>query len=235
MKLFNKENILMYTVNKEKIGNNFSISIYNGEVIVSAPWYFTSNQIQRIVDEKRDWILEKIKAYEQTKAIKISNSKPRKALILGKEYIIDINFKNIKRPELNLNSEKIRINFPLQYKKKNIENMLEIVLRKMYQTIAENKIEDFMEKIRIKLGFAPEDYEIKKLSGKLADCIDMNKIVINPQIMKFDEDIIEYILMHEFCHLKYKTHSKLFQKIMEKNFENIDKVEKKLLKLNIEY
>ena len=34
----------------------------------------------------------------------------------SKEYIIDINFKNIKRPELNLNSEKIRINFPLQYK-----------------------------------------------------------------------------------------------------------------------
>ena len=51
MKLFNRENILMYTVNKEKIGNNFSISVYNGEVVVSAPWYFTSNQIQKIVDQ----------------------------------------------------------------------------------------------------------------------------------------------------------------------------------------
>ena len=72
-----------------------------------------------------------------------------------------------------------------------------------------------MEKTRIKLGFAPEEYLIKRIDNKLADCVDMNKIIINPEIMKYDQKTIEYIIMHEFCHLKYKTHSKGFEKIMK--------------------
>ena len=226
MKVLNqKRNVLMYTVDKDFYNSNLSISIENGEVVVCAPWYFTRNQIQKIVDEKREWILNKIKNYDKNVNKKINT---RITNILGKEYNININFKNIKRPELNLNNDEIYINFPLQYKKRNIENMLEIVLRKMYLTISENKIEEIMEKTRIKLGFAPEEYSIKRIENKMAACIDMNKIIINPEIMKYDQKVIEYIIMHEFCHLKYKTHSKGFEKIMKENIFQYERIKKEI-------
>lgn len=230
--LSEKRNVLMYTVDKDFYNTNLSISIENGEVVVCAPWYFTRNQIQKIVDEKREWILNKIKNYDRKLD---KNIEKRITNILGKEYNININFKNIKRPELNLNNEEIFINFPLQYKKRNIENILEIVLRKMYTTISENKIEEIMEKTRIKLGFAPEEYIIKKIDNKLATCLNMNKIVINPEIMKYEQRIIEYIVMHEFCHLKYKTHSKGFEKIMKENIFQYDKFKKEIEKEGYNY
>ena len=40
----------------------------------------------------------------------------------------------------------------------------------------------------------------------------------------YSKDIIEYIIFHEFCHLKYKTHSKKFYDMLKKykpNYENI--------------
>lgn len=223
--LSEKRSVLTYTVDKDFYNTNLSISVENGEVVVCAPWYFTRNQIQKIVDEKREWILNKIKNYDK----KLENKKEiRTTNILGKEYNININFKNIKRPELNLNNEEIFINFPLQYKKRNIDNILEIVLRKMYITISENKIEEIMEKTRIKLGFAPEEYIIKKMDNKLAICLDMNRIIINPEIMKFEQRIIEFIVMHEFCHLKYKTHSKGFEKIMKDNIFQYEKLKKEI-------
>ena len=225
--LSEKRNVLMYTVDKDFYSTNLSISIENGEVVVCAPWYFTRNQIQKIVDEKREWILNKIKNYDKKSERKFET---RTTNILGKEYNININFKNIKRPELNLNNEEIFINFPLQYKKKNIDNMLEIVLRKMYYTISENKIEEIMEKTRIKLGIAPEEYLIKKLDNKLATCVEMNKIIINPEIMKYEQRIIEFIIMHQFCHLKYKTHSKGFEKIMKENIFQYEKLKKEIEK-----
>ena len=228
MKVLNeKRNILMYTVDKDFYSSNLSISVENGEVVVCAPWYFTRNQIQKIVDEKREWILNKIKNYDKKSERKFET---RTTNILGKEYNININFKNIKRPELNLNNEEIFINFPLQYKKKNIDNMLDIVLRKMYYTISENKIEEIMEKTRIKLGLAPEEYLIKKIDNKLATCLDMNKIIINPEIMKYDQRIIEFIIMHQFCHLIYKTHSKGFEKIMKENIFQYEKLKKEIEK-----
>ncbi len=58
--LRNRSQIITYTVDKN-INNNLYISVQNGEVIVQAPWYFSKNQIQEIVEEKKRWILEKLK------------------------------------------------------------------------------------------------------------------------------------------------------------------------------
>ena len=77
-----------------------------------------------------------------------------------------------------------------------------------------------MEKTRIMLGFAPEDYEIKKMHGVLATCDADKKITINPQIVKYDRNVIEYIILHEFCHLKFKTHCRKFYELLEQYMPN---------------
>ena len=92
--------------------------------------------------------------------------------------------------------------------------------------MAEQEIESIMEKVRKTLGFAPEDYKIKRLNNKMADCLTEEKIItINPNIVKFDKETIEYILIHEFCHLKYKTHCDKFNKILKDNIINLRKYE----------
>ena len=83
-----KNNVITYTVNKA-VKNNMYITIQNGEVIVSAPWYFTSNKIQTLVEEKRSWIINKIKEYEQN----LSNIQSVK--IFGKKYEVKVTYKNI--------------------------------------------------------------------------------------------------------------------------------------------
>ena len=85
-----------------------------------------------------------------------------------------------------------------------------------------------MKKTKIKLGIAPEEYIVKKIDNKLATCIDKNKIIINPEIMKYEQRIIEYIVMHQFCHLKYKTHSKGFEKMMKENIFQYEKLKKEI-------
>ena len=230
-----KREVLMYTIDKVFNNNNLSISVQNGEVVVCAPWYLSRNQIQKIVEEKRNWIINKLEDYENLENIKKENLKKRNVKILGKDYDLKINFKNLKRPELNLEKNRVVVNFPIQYKRKNIDNVLAIVLRKMYGAISENKIEQIMEKTRLKLGFAPEDYEIRNIEKKLAACINMNKIIVNPEIMKLEEEKIEYIIMHEFIHLKYKTHSKGFQKIITNNFNDYKKIERELNKLEYDF
>ena len=47
----------------------------------------------------------------------------------------------------------------------------------------ENEIENIMEKARHKLGFTPEDYEIKKIPGYLATFNkELQSITVNPFI-----------------------------------------------------
>lgn len=156
-----KENVITYTVNKA-VNRNMYITVQNGEVVVNAPWYFTSNKIQQIVQEKKNWILSKMQEYEEN----LSNIQSVK--IFGKNYDVQVEYKNIKAPELNLRENyKIEIILPAKYKKVGNEQILKMSIEKMYEQIANTEIEDIMEKTRKMLGIAPEDYEIRKMEKNI--------------------------------------------------------------------
>jgi predicted metal-dependent hydrolase len=77
-----------------------------------------------------------------------------------------------------------------------------------------NKVKSYSEK----LGIAkPEKISIKKLKnrwgsiGKNGDTINLN---VN--LLKAHEDIINYIILHELCHLKIKEHSHHFWELLRK-------------------
>ena len=145
--------------------------------------------------------------------------------VLGTDYKVKIIYKNIKVAELDVEDKIIKISLPNKYKKANNERILDIAIDKMYEQIAKIEVERAMEKTRILLGFAPEDYEIRKMSEELGRC-EENKITINPEIVKYDREIIDYIVLQEYCHLKYKSHCKSFIKMLEKYEPNYKKYER---------
>lgn len=145
--------------------------------------------------------------------------------ILGTDYKVKITYKNIKVAELDVENKIIKISLPNKYKKENNEKILDIAIDKMYEQIAKIEVERAMEKTRLLLGFAPEDYEIKKIKNTLGKCEDQ-KIIINPEIVKYNRNIIDYIILHQYCHLKYKTHSKSFTNMIKKYEPNFAEYEK---------
>ena len=122
---------------------------------------------------------------------------------------------------------KIEIILPAKYKKVGNEQILKMSIEKMYEQIANTEIEDIMEKTRKMLGIAPEDYEIRKMGKTLGKCED-GKITIAPELMQYKREVIEYVVAHEFCHLKYKTHGKRFYQIIEKYIPGYRKYEREI-------
>ncbi len=196
-----KENIITYTVNKA-YDSDLYISIQNGEVVINAPWYATNTQIQKIVSTRKQWILSKLKEYEERTRIKFTQIK-----LFGENYQINVTYKNIK----------------ISY-----QEITKMLVDKMYQMVAEREIENIMEKIRVMLDFAPEDYEINVMERNLAKCIEQKKIIFNPKIVKYSKETIEYIVLHEFCHLRYKKHTTSFYQMIEKYMPNYEKYTKEI-------
>ena len=217
------KNLITYTVNKN-FNNELYLSVQNGEVVIRAPWYYTNNQIQDLIEEKRQWILSKIKEYELFQEKKYIRNEVVK--LLGEDCRVRINYKNLKKPTLTVEGKSITICLPNKYKKLNRDEILVKLIEKLYDLIAQTEIEMSMERVRKLVGFAPEDYKIKRIDNKMADCIkEKELIVINPDIVKYDKETIDYIVLHQFCHLKYKTHSKSFNEMINKNVKDIKKYE----------
>ena len=155
--------------------------------------------------------------------------KPKFTTIFGNNYSINVYYLKISSPELNLEKNCININLPMHFRKNNNQELINIILLKMYKKITENEIENIMEKARHTFGFAPENYEIEKISNSLAYCnTDLQSIILNPYISMYSKEIIEYIIFHEFCHLKYKNHTKKFYEMLKKYKPNYEKIAKQI-------
>ena len=224
------ENVIAYTVNKN-FNNELYLSVQAGEVLVDAPWYYTSKQIKKIIEEKRNWILNKIEEYKMQEEKKYIRNEIVK--LLGEDCKVTINYKNLKKPTLTVEGKNIKICLPNKYKKLDRNEILTKLIEKLYDLVANKELEAIMEKIRKLIKIAPEDYKIIRMN-KIADCnTEMQVITINPDIVKYDKETIEYILIHEFCHLKYKIHSKGFYQMVSKYVKNTEKYNKILEQINV--
>lgn len=217
-----KNKVITYTVDKVLKGN-LHIYIQNGEVIVKAPWYLTSSEIQEIVEEKRKWIKEKInQSKKQTK------KEIEEITLLGRKYNVELIYKNVKKPEVKREKEKIKLIISNKYKKEDKAQLTRILIEKMFYMIAEKEVERAMEKTRNMLKFAPEDYKIEEIKS-LAK-VKQDNIIINPEIVKYDRETIDYIILHQFIKLKYKTNSKNFTKMLVEFMPNYKKYQERVSK-----
>lgn len=149
--------------------------------------------------------------------------------VLGVDYKVKIIYKNIKITELDVENKTIRISLPNRYKKMSNKEILDLAIEKMYEQIANVEIERAMEKTRIMVGFAPEEYEIVKMKT-LGKC-ENKKITINPEIVKYNRKVIDYVVLHQYCHLKHKNHTKAFFKMLEEYLPDYKKCEEILLNI----
>lgn len=230
MKKNNNKEVIVYSVSRY-FNDNVLIDVQDGMVVVNAPWFFTNTKIRKIVEEKKNIILNKIKQYEEKQEAYIRNEIVK---VLGEDCRVIINYKNLKKPTLTLEGKNLTICLPNKYKKiTDRDEILQKLIEKLYDKIATKEIEGIMEKIRNILKIAPEDYEIKRLEENTMAEFNFNKniIIVNPDIVKYSKEEIEFIIFHEFCHLKYKTHCQKFQEMVKKYNPDYLKYEKTLEKV----
>ena len=220
---------IAYTINKAKIKNIY-ITIENGEVVIKAPWYTTRNQIQEVVESKRDWIMKKLEEYNVSPRKAKEYEDGEKFQILGESYYLNIYYKDINNAILNVENEKIEIILPLSYAEEDNTEQIKKMIDKMYYMIAEKEVESAMEKTRKMVGLAPEEYKIKKIKYAWGTCSSRKVITINQNLMMYSRKAIEYVVLHEICHLKYMNHSKKFWEMVESYMPDYKEAEKELKK-----
>lgn len=133
--------------------------------------------------------------------------------VLGQSLKLNVKYTNTSSIELNKKDYEIDLFLPKSYK--NVENIdvINMAIQKLYNTIAETEIEYAMEVARHILKFAPEDYSIKRLNNEFYKC-SKNKIIINPDIVRFNREIINTTIIQAFCKIKHRPNSIAYKELL---------------------
>ena len=190
-------------VEYKNIKNSY-IQIKDNRVIVKVPIKATRKYINELVSSKKDWI-EKNLQQQKNKSLNKNIIK-----VLGKAYTLQV-IENKPRNKVYLKDNYIYFEV-----KKNNNEVIQKLLDKFYKEIAKDEVYSAMEYIKSITGLSPKEIRIKKLKSAGGICSSKQYISINQNLMAYSRHAIEYVCLHEVCHLKHMNHSKEFWKMVEK-------------------
>lgn len=75
----------------------------------------------------------------------------------------------------------------------------------------------YMERFE-RYGVQPESIKIRELKYRWGSCSPKKNILLNWELIKAPKACIEYVIVHELCHLVHPNHSKRFFKLQQKEF-----------------
>lgn len=196
-------------------------------MFVKAPLRVPIYKVLEFVESKKKWIYEKHNE-QKSKFKKISFKKGDFLKILGKDYKLDIRVYEKKQAKLEPFEDKIIAYVPNNISEEEKENLIKIAYDKMIIKIANEIIPEEMNKICNLVGLKPKILKIRNFKRAWGNCSSKKVISINKDLCKFSIDAIDYVCLHEVCHLKYMNHSKDFWNMVESYMPNYKQIQKEL-------
>ncbi|MFL6408935.1 MAG: M48 family metallopeptidase [Nitrososphaeraceae archaeon] len=193
-----------YHIIKSKRVKTSEIIVDSDRITIRTPLDKNLADIKKIVSGKASWILKKQKEYRETipQIIKPTYREGSTLPYLGRNYPLRI-IRN--QPEYNIKFfdgefvAKIKSSKPFSIR---IKKLYEEWLIEKAKSVFRPKIDEYSKKLGVKV----KRIAIKHLKNRWGSMTKDGSININLNLLKASEDVIDYIIVHELCHLKIKEH-----------------------------
>ena len=181
-------------------------------VTVRAPKYISIDQIDKTVLAKGKWIVQKLSLIQKVGYIPIKREylSGEEFMYMGRSYSLEvINDESNVKPEIKLNEGKLIISIS----HRNSEDMKEIIknaLEEWYRQKAKEMIENRVEYYNRHFKLKPKNIKIKDQKTRWGSCTFKNDLAFNYKLIMAPSDVLDYVVVHEMCHMEHKDHSKAY-------------------------
>ena len=196
-----------------------------GDVKVSAPFLIPNKEITDFIKSRKNWILKKQELILNNNIqapLKFINGE--KHYLWGREYTLQLIQNNkIKHGLIDENKSLLYLPVP----KRSTISKREEILVDFYRKELQNVIPQVLNKCSAIVGQKPSEVKVRKMKN-WGNCRQNGKITLNLNLAKKDPKCLEYVMIHELCHLIEFNHGKKFKKLMDKFCPNWKKIKKEL-------
>ena len=195
----------------------------NGEVQVSAPFTVDDKKIVEFVHNHIGWIRKKQELVARSKNAQKNPIDQNEAYLLGKRYKLCL-FANPK-PSAVVKGETINIYLP----NPELTETKEILLRGLCRLALHNELDILVPMWSRKMNVEPRWWRIRQMRTRWGTCNTTQRHVwFSEELGKFPRRLIEYIVVHELCHLLERGHTPRFYELMNRFLPDWEERKKEL-------
>jgi len=197
------------------------------DVIVKAPIDTPIEKVKEKLRRKASWIIRQ-QSFFLAFHPKMTDRKyvgGETHLYFGRQYRLKIIFDPVESIKLKgkfivvTTHDKTRVeelvhNWYLQ----NAKKKLHAIALELIENFKKHKVE-------------PSAIVLREMPNRWGSCTAKGKIILNPELIKAPKGCIEYVIIHELCHLIHHDHTQKFLDLQTKEMPNWEKWKMKLEKL----
>ena len=178
-------------------------------VLVTAPEHCHVNDLKHILKSKAQWIIEQLDLLSELAGCPLPRtfSNGDKFFFLGRRYSLMVT-EGVGVIEL-LNGEML-VSCKSGLTEAEKADEVRRVLLEWYRQCAINIIMPRIQKYARIMGTYPAGVKIKKQKTCWGSCTGRGNINFNFNLVMAPTEVIDYVIVHELCHLKRRDHSKQF-------------------------
>ncbi len=182
----------------------------DGNLIVKAPYFVRNDEIDHFVRSKEDWI--------DATAVRLRNERKKRESsrlrlesgdilpYLGEKRVLSVVRENRKRAKISRVMERILLFVPYEA---DYEYRREALV-KWYRKEAADIISEKAGEYALLLHVTYQDIRIKDQKSRWGSCSGRGNLNFNWRLVMAPEPVLDYVVVHELCHLRYMDHSERF-------------------------
>jgi hypothetical protein len=182
----------------------------NSTVIVLSPYFLDKDKIKEIVQRRARWIIQK-----QDKIKKLNAEMPKKEFVsgesfpyLGREYRLKVvKSKDEKSRPCKLISGRFYVEINNKLSGRAASKIVKEKLLEWYIERAKEKINERVQRYSKLIGIIPQKIIIRNQEKRWGSCSHLGVLRFNWKVIMAPLSVLDYVIVHELCHLLIKNHS----------------------------
>ena len=202
---------IKYSIIKTKRAKTSQIVVDRDNVIVRTPLSKSKLEIENIVKDKASWIYKKQFEFKKQKTaiVKPIFSNGSTLPYLGKNCILEIKI-NQNKNSIQFTDSKFMVTLD---SKRPLKKMVKTTYDDWLQKKSNNYLKQRTQKLSMKIGIKPSQIVVKHLKERWGIAKE-GEIILNQNLLKAPQNMIDYIIIHELCHLRINNHSAKYWKLI---------------------
>lgn len=194
------------------------------EVLVKAPVNSSFEKIEEIVRKRAPWIIK-----QQSFFLSFHPKQPARKFVSGETHLYlgrQYRLKTINEPieSVKLKGAYIEVTTPDKTRTEALVKAWYLAHAKVkFQQLATPLIERFK-----KYQVAPSSLVLREMPTRWGSCTPKGKIILNPELIKAPKICIEYVIVHELCHLVHHDHTQKFFDLQTREMRDWEKWKQRL-------
>lgn len=212
-----KDNFFEYEIIKKK-NKNISIRIApDGVVRVTSPSFVTDSYIHEVVYKRADWILSNIENIKEAARGVLNRrySRGDRVVYLGKEYNLKVIEEVEAENRIRFDGEDFEVHVDPEGEEEERERSIREGLTQWYRHEAFRKLKERTRFYSEILKLYPNNIKVKEQKSLWGSCSSKDNINFNWKLIMAPQAVLDYIVVHELCHLRHRDHSKSYWNLVE--------------------